>query len=387
MIKRTLSGHIRKLSKKFPVISVTGPRQSGKTTLLRMTFPEYTYVSLENPDVLDFAQTDPRGFFARFSEKCILDEIQRAPHLFSYLQQIVDERNEPGMVMISGSQNFLMAERIAQSLAGRVAVLNLLPFSFEELLSVKGATRQLDALLFSGGYPRLFDARIDPVDYYPNYCATYVERDVRLIKNITDLTAFQRFLKLCSGRIGGLLNLSSLGNDCGISHNTALAWLSVLEASFIVFLLPPHHGNFNKRLVKSPKLYFYDTGLACSLLGIRNATDLETHSMRGHLFENMVISEFLKYRVHRGRQADLFFWRDKTGNEIDCIIESGQEVIPVEIKAGHTINEDFFKGLAYFNKLRNGSGGYVIYGGSDSQPRSAGSVLGWRACTEAISSS
>jgi predicted AAA+ superfamily ATPase len=387
MVHRTLAGHIRKLHKKFPVISVTGPRQSGKTTLLRNSFPDYSYVSLENPDILDFALTDPRGFFARYPENCIFDEIQRAPHLFSYLQQIVDDRNKPGMFMISGSQNFLLAERILQSLAGRVAVLNLLPFSFEEISSIKAAAPALDTLLYSGGYPRIFDARIDPADYYPNYLATYVERDVRQIKNITNLTAFQRFVKLCAGRTGGLLNLSSLGNDCGISHNTALAWLAVLETSYIVFLLQPHHANFNKRLVKSPKIYFYDTGLACSLLGIRNAKELGTHGMRGQLFENLIIAEFLKYRVHRGMQADLFFWRDKTGNEVDCIIESGQKVIPVEIKSGSTLNEDFFKGVVFFNKLRSGKDGYVVYGGTDSQPRAAAHVLSWKECSKAIADS
>jgi len=387
MIKRTLTGHIRKLSGKFPVISLTGPRQSGKTTLLRKSFPDYTYVSLENPDTLAFALSDPRGFFARYPGQCIIDEIQRAPALFSYLQQIVDDGNRPGMFMISGSQNFLLAERISQSLAGRVAVLNLLPFSGEELALCEGAPLPLDGLLFSGGYPRIFDAHIDPADYYPNYMATYIERDVRLIKNITDLAAFQRFVKMCAGRAGGILNLNSLGNDCGISHNTARAWLSVLEASYIVFLLPPYHKNFKKRLVKSPKIYFYDTGLACSLLGIRGEKELAANSMRGQLFENLVITEFLKYRVHRGRPPDLFYWRDKTGNEVDCVIESGQGITPVEIKAGRTVNEDFFKGLNYFNKLRKGKDGYVVYGGTDLQPRTGTGVLSWKECTKAIGTS
>jgi predicted AAA+ superfamily ATPase len=386
MIRRTLAEHIRTLSKKFPIISVTGPRQSGKTTLLKKSFPDYTYVSLENPDILDFALSDPNGFLLRYPKKCIFDEIQRAPALFSYLQQIVDDGNEPGMFLISGSQNFLLAERISQSLAGRVAVLNLMPFSFEELSRYDNAPASLDALLFSGCYPRIFDAHIDPADYYPNYLVTYIERDVRLIKNISDLTTFQRFLKLCAGRAGGILNLNGLGNDCGISHNTARAWLSILEASYILFLLPPYHKNFNKRLIKSPKLYFYDTGVACSLLGIRHEKELGAHNMRGQLFENFVITEFLKYRYHRGRRPDLYFWRDKTGNEVDCIIESGRDIMPVEIKAGRTISDDFFKGLRYFNALRNRQEGYVVYGGTDSQPRTGATVVGWKECTRAIES-
>jgi predicted AAA+ superfamily ATPase len=384
MIERSLTKSIKRLIKQYPVISLTGPRQSGKTTLLKTFFPEYTYVSLENPDNLDFALSDPRRFLSRYSNKCIFDEAQRAPQLFSYLQQVVDDAHETGMFILSGSQNFLLMERITQSLAGRVAVLHLLPFDREELSSGKLFPETIDKALFMGAYPRLFDKRIEPNDFYPNYLSTYIERDVRLIKNVSDLTAFQHFVKLCAGRCGTLLNTVSIGNDCGITHNTVRSWLSLLEASFVVFLLPSYHGNFNKRIVKSPKIYFYDTGVACSLLGIRSADELATHSMRGPLFENYVLTEFLKYYYHRGRSPDLFFWRDKTGHEIDCIVENGQKIIPIEIKSGQTISDDYFKNIRYFNNLKEKHGAYVIYGGKESQPRAEATVLGWNDCLKAM---
>ena len=384
MIPRTLIGAINHLITKFPVVSITGPRQSGKTTLLKASFPEYTYVSLENPDSLNFALSDPRGFLTQYPNRCIFDEIQRVPALFSYLQQIVDNKNESGMFILSGSQNFLLLEQITQSLAGRVSVLKLLPFSREELTACGQAPETVNDALYSGGYPRLFDKQIKPDDYYPNYLLTYIERDVRQIKNITDLSTFQHFIRLCAGRCGSLLNLVALGNDCGISHNTARSWLSVLEASFVVFLLQPYHVNYKKRLVKSPKLYFWDTGVACSLLGIRSSDDLATHSLRGPLLENYIITELQKYRHHRGRQPDSYFWRDKTGHEIDCIIETGRQVIPIEIKSGQTINDDYFKGLRYFNALRGKTDGFVVYGGEEPQRRTEATVVGWKDFLEVV---
>ena len=379
MIPRTLSDKISGLFTKFPVVALLGPRQSGKTTLLRHLYPDIPYLSLENPDVRRFAVEDPRRFLATHGHPCIIDEAQHAPELFSYLQQVVDETDRPGLYLISGSQHFLLSERVSQTLAGRVAVLNLLPLSLEEL--GEDGPPDADAAMLRGFYPRLYGNAIDPSDFYPSYIATYVERDVRLVKNITDLSAFQRFMRLCAGRAGGLLNLSQLGNDCGITHNTAAAWLSVLEAGFIAFPLPPFHANYNKRVIKSPKLYFYDTGLACSLLGIENTRQLATHPMRGHLFENLIVSELFKYRLHRGKRPNCYFWRDKTGNEVDCIIEQAGRVVPVEIKAGQTINADFLKGLAVFNAIRGETGGYVVYGGEPEQRRAEATILRWRDCT------
>ncbi|MBN2036073.1 MAG: ATP-binding protein [Chitinispirillaceae bacterium] len=384
MVPRILAKSINHLIAKFPILFITGPRQSGKTTLLKSCLPKFTYVSLENPDNLDFATSDPRGFLSRYYKKCIIDEAQRAPKLFSYMQQVVDDAHEPGMFILSGSQNFLLMERISQSLAGRVAVLNLLPFDREELINGKLAPGSIEEALFMGAYPRLFDMHIEPNDFYPNYMTTYIERDVRQLKNVTDLTVFQQFIKLCAGRCGSLLNTVSLGNDCGITHNTVRSWLSLLEISFVVFLLPPYYVNFNKRIVKSPKLYFYDTGVACSLLGIRSADELSMHPMRGPLFENYVLIEFLKYYHHHGRRPELFFWRDKTGHEIDCIVEKGQKTIPVEIKSGQTVNDDYFKNVRYFNELSRKKGGFVIYGGKEPQPRTEATVLGWKDCLKAI---
>ncbi|MBN1292672.1 MAG: ATP-binding protein [Candidatus Latescibacteria bacterium] len=383
MIPRTIVGAINRLITKFPVISVTGPRQSGKTTILKSAFSDYTYVSLENPDILQFAVFDPRGFLAQYPKRCIFDEVQRAPTLFSFLQQVVDDENEPGMFILSGSQNFLLVQGITQSLAGRVAVLKLLPFGREELAGSGSAPASINEALFWGAYPRLFDKKIVPVDYYTNYLMTYVERDVRQMKNISDLATFRRFLGLCAGRCGSLLNLVALGNDCGITHNTARAWLSVLEASYIVFLLQPYHRNFSKRLTKTPKLYFFDTGIVCSLLGIRSSGELSNHAMQGQLFENYVISEFMKAAFHRGRSPDLFFWRDKTGHEIDCIIAGGEHEIPVEIKSAQTVCDDFFRNIRYFNKLRRERGGSVIYGGEEMQRRTEATVFGWKNFMEA----
>jgi predicted AAA+ superfamily ATPase len=378
MIPRTLTRSINRLKEKFPVISITGPRQSGKTTLLKSCFPEYRYVSFENPDILEFVRADPRRFLKQYDNRCIFDEIQRVPELFSYLQQIVDDVNETGIFLLSGSQNFLLQERITQSLAGRVGILKLLPFSREELSATNLAPDTVNESIYSGGYPRLFDKNIAPEDYYPNYLMTYLERDVRQLKNVNDLSAFQRFVRLCAGRSGSLLNLSSLAIDCGMAHNTIRSWLSVLEASYIIFFLHPYHINFNKRLVKSPKLYFHDTGLSCSLLGIRSADELSNHPLRGLLFENFIISEFHKGHFHRGLQPDCWFWRDKTGHEIDCLFPRENRLLPVEIKSGMTVSDDYFKGLRYFNKLSGGSDGYVVYGGTDPQYRTEATVLGWK---------
>jgi len=378
MIKRILEDKIRQLAEKFPVISVTGPRQSGKTTLIKAMFPEYRYESLEDPDTRLFATTDPRRFL-KPDTKMIIDEIQRVPDLFSYIQTNTDKANINGQYIISGSQSFLLNQHIAQSLAGRVAILNLMPLSLSELRNHDFPLPAYEKLIFQGFYPRLYDKDIEPGDFYPNYIQTYIERDVRLLQNIHDLTLFVRFLKLCAGRTGQLLNINSLASDCGISPNTAKSWISVLEASYIIFLLQPHHKNFNKRMVKMPKLYFIDTGLASSLLEIRSESQLSTHYLRGVLFENFIISEFIKSRLNKGLRSNCFFWRDNKGIEIDCIIENGDRLSPIEIKSGNTFNQDFFKHLNYWNKLSGNKteNAYVIYGGDLSRDTKDGKLLSW----------
>jgi predicted AAA+ superfamily ATPase len=324
IIKRVLENKLKQLRSKFPVISLTGPRQSGKTTLVKYAFDDMDYVSLEDPDTREFAQTDPRGFLAGYTKGVIIDEAQRVPDLFSYIQTIIDTHNKPGMFILTGSQNFLLDENISQTLSGRVAVLNLLPFSLEELAGTSFDLTLSDypRALFKGFYPRIYDFDLDPRDWYPGYVQTYLERDVRQIKNITDLGIFRRFMRLCAGRTGQILNLSSLAVDCGISHNTVKSWLSLLETSYIIFLLKPHFKNFRKRLVKMPKLYFFDPGLTCYLLGIENEKQVDTHFLKGSLLESVVIAEFFKYRLNRGREPNCYYWRDKTGHEIDGILES-----------------------------------------------------------------
>jgi hypothetical protein len=380
MIARTIQQKIENLASKFPVVTLTGPRQSGKSTLLRHAFPDYQYVSLENLDVRTFATEDPHGFLKTYPRHVIIDEAQRVPTLFSYIQTHVDEVDEPGLYILSGSHNFLLMETVNQSLAGRTAILKLLPFSHDEKVSGGILPSTIDEEIFYGGYPRIFDKNISPTDYYPFYLQTYVERDVRMMKNIGDLSAFIRFLKLCAGRIGQLLNLSSLANDCGISVPTASSWLSLLEASYICHLLRPDWNNFSKRLVKTPKLYFYDTGLACSLLDISSPSQLATHYLRGGLFENLVITNFLKRAWNKGYEADLRFWRDSQGNEVDLLLYDGStHPTAYEIKSGATFNTDFFSGLTKWASLSDTptTSLNVIYSGKDTLTTSKGTLLAW----------
>ncbi|MEK7649325.1 MAG: ATP-binding protein [Patescibacteria group bacterium] len=381
-IERRLTPLLQKAAKQFPVISLTGPRQSGKTTLVKKTFPHMAYVSFEDPDTRAYAMHDPRGFFATYANGVIIDEVQRIPDIFSYIQGIVDLHKKPGEFILTGSQNFLLLESITQSLAGRAAIYTLLPLSIAEL-----SLRQEEGYmnyLYKGMFPRLYDSSIEPHEWYANYIATYVERDVRLIKNITDLHVFQQFLKICAGRTGQLLNLSSIANDCGITHNTAKAWLSVLEASHLVYLLRPSHKNFRKRLIKMPKLYVIDPGLLCSLLEIRHVSHLETHPLRGSLFESFIISEFLKYYLNQGLRPPLSFWRDKTGHEIDCIIEADKERYAIEIKAAQTITDKFFAQLEYFSHLSKHEQykNAIVYGGDQHQQRAQGEVVPWTQATK-----
>jgi len=376
MIERTLTSRLVALAQKFPVVTLTGPRQSGKTTLVRATFPALPYVSLEEPDIRQIALTDPRGFLANFPDGAVLDEVQRTPELFSYLQHIVDEKRTAQFIL-TGSSNFLLLERISQSLAGRTAILHLLPLSLEELPPGDASYEQV---IFRGRYPRIYDRDIAPTDFYPAYIQTYVERDVRLMKDIGDLDAFIRFVQLCAGRVGQLLNYTSLANDAGISPNTARAWLSVLESSYILYRLQPYHRNFNKRLVKSPKLYFHDTGVACSLLGIRDESQVNLHYLKGALFENLVINEFIKRNFHRGDNWQPYFWQDSQGREIDCLLVAGEVLRPIEIKAGKTLATSYFDNLNYWRSLLNApqAPAYVVYGGDRSLQTGAGALVSWR---------
>jgi predicted AAA+ superfamily ATPase len=384
-IHRVLGEKITAATVAFPVISLMGPRQSGKTTLIRKLFPDYAYRNLENLDDRMAAEEDPRRFLTPHATSgVIVDEAQKVPSLFSYLQGIVDESGKMGKFILTGSQNFLRLENITQSLAGRVALFNLMPFGVEELELAEMMPNEADQLIFSGGYPVLYDRPVAPPDYFPAYIQTYIERDVRSIKNIGDLSTFQRFVKLCAGRTGQLLNLSSLGSEVGINYKTVRSWISILEASFIVFLLQPHHRNFNKRIVKQPKLYFFDTGLLCALLDIQSPEQVSSHYLRGHLFENLIISEYVKHRYHLGMQSNAYFWRNSTGHEIDLLIETGGTLHAVEIKSGETLNNEFFKNLRYFKNISNlpAENLFLVTGGERNQSRKQGQVVGWRNITK-----
>lgn len=377
-------------SQVYPVTAILGPRQSGKTTLVRAIFPESRYVNLEHPETREYAQTDPRGFLAEGNDRLVIDEFQRVPALLSYIQTIVDERKAPGQFVLTGSQNFLMMERISQSLAGRVALFTLLPFSLAELSEYGAGIPERDEVLFRGLYPRLYEVDADTYRYYGNYIQTYLERDVRQLKNVTDLSLFQGFLRLCAGRVGQVVNFSSLADDAGISHNTAKAWLSVLQAGHIVFPLRPYYRNFHKQTIKSPKAYFVDTGLLCHLLGLDSPRSLATHHAIGGIFENLVVGELMKYRLNRGRESNLFYWRDKRGREVDILLEWGDRRTAIEVKSGRTISSSYFASLAYYGELDSGcppESRFVVYGGDESQDRTNAHVRGWRsltACAEAF---
>ena len=346
MIPRNAESTLRELAAGFPVIGITGPRQSGKTTLARAVFKDKPYVSLEYPDVRESATDDPRGFLDNYPQGAVLDEAQRCPQLFSYLQGRVDAAGTPGQFILTGSQQFGMVSAITQSLAGRVGLLALLPFALSELQRVARIPSSINELLWQGSYPPVYDRPVTPTAWYGSYVQTYLERDVRQLIQVRDLTLFQRFLRLCAGRTGQLLNQSALADETGISHNTVREWISVLEASYLIHRLPPQHRNFNKRLVKTPKLYFVDVGLAAWLLSIETPDQVATHPLRGALFETWVVGEFLKSRFNRGLASNLTFWRDHRGQEVDLVLEQAGKLQPIEIKAGATVNRDAFKGLA-----------------------------------------
>jgi hypothetical protein len=384
MILRTAHNTLMRLAKGFPVLAITGPRQSGKTTLAKSAFPDKPYLTLEDPDTRLFAENDPRGLLASYPEGLILDEAQRAPQIFSYLQGVVDNHLVSGKYILTGSQQFGLLSGITQSLAGRVGMVQLLPFAMDELLAAGILPDTADQLMLYGMYPPLYDRDLAPADWFPAYINTYIERDVRQLINVRDLSAFQRFVRMCAARCGQLLNLSSLATDCGISHNTAAAWLSVLEASYIIFLLRPHFSNFNKRLVKTPKLYFLDTGLAAWLLGIREQGQMAFHAQRGALFENLVITEFLKGRFNQGQQADLYFWRDSRGLEVDLLLDDGASLTPVEIKSGQTIAADSLTSLKKWCELSGTteSPALLVYGGNRELANGNIAIIPWRKLAE-----
>lgn len=377
--KRIQAAKLASLAKTFPIVAIVGPRQSGKTTLSRTVFPNYTYVSLEDLDHRSFAEQDPRGFLAQYENKVIIDEIQRVPSLFSYLQTQVDASDTPGQYILTGSAHLMLLEKLTQSLAGRAALLKLFPLSFSELTTQNCLNQNCTEQLFTGFYPRIYKHHIDPIDWYPNYIQTYLEKDVREMVNIKNLTTFRRFVGLCAGRHGQLLELTSLANDCGVSRQTVKEWISILEASFLIYLLPPFYNNFSKRLIKSPKLYFYDSGLVCSLLKIETPEQLQTHYLRGAIFEGCIITEIMKHRYNKGLEPHVYFWKERNGKEVDCIIEQANQVLSLELKASKTISDDFFKGLKYWQNLsaEKPENSYLIYGGDQAQQRKSASVLGW----------
>ena len=393
MIPRLLGPYLTRDAGLYPVVTLTGPRQSGKTTLARATFPGHVYVSLEEPDTRAFAREDPRGFLDRFDGPVVIDEAQKVPDLLSYIQASVDRDPTPGRFILTGSQNLLLMEKVSESLAGRSAILHLLPFSRAELerqeqpepsgargLFANRETRlDLWETIRTGFYPPVRDRDIPPEVWLSDYVRTYVERDVRTLLNVGDLEVFERFVKLCAGRIGQLLNSSSLASDCGVSVDTARRWLSVLKTSFLVFLLPPHHRNFSKRIIKSPKLYFHDTGLACLLLGIRTAEQLVSHPLRGALFENHVVSEVGKAYWNHRRIPAFHFWRDQTGHEVDLLIEEGTTLYPVEIKSGATVAGDMMATLAWWSSLAGAEAGEatLIHGGLEAFTRNGIAVRPW----------
>ena len=379
MIQRIAKDKLKDLAAKFKAVAVTGARQTGKTTLVKQVFKGKPYLSLENPDTRNFALEDPRGFLESYPAGAILDEVQRAPILFSYLQEILDNTKVKGLFILSGSNNFLLQQNISQTLAGRVGYINLLPFSISELAKAKLLPDDDDQIMLKGFYPPIYDQEIPPMDWCPNYVRTYIEKDVRQIKNITDLIVFERFIKLLAGRSGQELINSALAVETGVDVKTIQSWIGILESSFIIYLLKPHFKNFNKTIVKRPKVYFYDTALVCYLLGIRNVLQLKTHPLRGSVFEGMVVTELIKQRTNAGLPVNIYYWRDKTGHEIDVIIDNGNKLLPIEIKSGKTFNSEFFKNIDYWCNLSGSDKSILLYAGDQNQKRSNGKeILNWK---------
>ncbi len=381
MVKREVSELLKKLARQFRAVAVVGPRQSGKSTLVKEVFPDKPYVSFETPSVRKFFTDDPLGFLNTYRQGALFDEAQRTPDLFSYLQEVIDSSEKRGRFVLTGSNNFVLQESITQTLAGRIGYIDLLPFNINEIGTVKrsGYGNDINTYIFKGGYPEIATgmAKVEP--WFASYIRTYVERDVRQIKSIENLAAFEKLLLLCAGRTGQQLNMTNLAIEAGVNVNTVHSWLGLLQSSFIIYMLRPHHRNFNKRVVRTPKLYFYDTGLACALLGMREPKELQFNPLRGALFENLMINEMLKSRFNKGKRNNLYYWRDNTGNEIDVIIDNGKSLVPVEIKSGATVTEDFFRGTTFWQKLTGSKTGMIVYGGDQNQKRSSGTeVIGWK---------
>lgn len=376
-IPRQISNVVEESVKLYPIVTLTGPRQSGKSTLLKHLFPSYKYISLEDIDMREFARTDPRAFIAAYPDHTIIDEVQRVPDLLSYLQTHTDKKDMPGMYLLSGSQNFQLMSKIHQSLAGRTAVLSLLPLSRKELEEAGKLPDKIKEQIYRGFYPRLYDRDIPPLRFYDDYLKTYVERDIKEIVNIIDMGKFIKFLKLCAGRIGQILNISSLAVDAGISMSTAEGWLSVLESSYICYRLQPYYKNFSKRVIKSPKLYFYDTGLACRLLGMKGAEEVWNSYMKGALFENLIITQFKKDAFNHGEDPSIYYWRDSAGNEIDLLVDNPTGGEAYEIKSSSTFNPDFFKGLEKWGLLAgmNPENLNVIYAGEIGLKTTKGNLI------------
>lgn len=389
MIRRDLASELERAASWSPSITVTGPRQSGKTTLCRATFPEHPYRSLEAPDDRAFAMEDPRAFLAQFPDGAVIDEVQRSPDLLSYLQGIIDDDPTPGRWILSGSQNFALRESLSQSLAGRTAVFELLPLSWDEIMRFPTQPASLEEALLGGGYPRIFDRNLDPSDWLGSYVGTYVERDVRALSNIGDLSVFQRFLGLCAGRTGQLLNFQSLADDCGTTQPSAKAWFSILEASYVAFRLPAFSTKIRKRLIKMPKMYFYDVGLACWLLGIREPAQLVSHPLRGALFESWVVSEVVKHHAHRGETRALSYYRERGGVELDLVVEDPRHLTLVEAKSAATPSMSLFDtGRRVHGRLREIPARkdlVVVYGGEEFRRNSDGSrLIPWRRVSQAV---
>ncbi len=380
LIKREIQESLLQMLKGYPIAALTGPRQSGKTTLLKHLLPGYQYVSLENPEIRNFAIEDPRGFLEKYSFHVIIDEAQRVPHLFNYLQTWVDEKRQMGQYVLSGSQNFHMMESITQSLAGRVAILKLLPLGISELVASNHPLEEWPSLLIKGFYPAIYDRKLEPAAYFSNYVQTYVKRDVSYLKSIHNASQFASFLSICASRTGQILNLHNIASACGISSPTARSWLSILEHSYIVYLLHPYYENFTKRIVKSPKLYFYDTGLASYLLQIKSKKDLENPVLRGALFENLIMSEIQKRNYHQNQLKEYWFWRDSNGHEIDLLEKTAEEFEIFEIKSTRTISSKLVEGMDYFDKITDGrvKRKTLIYGGDETQDRTHFNVRNWK---------
>jgi predicted AAA+ superfamily ATPase len=365
LVKREMEKELKDLAKVYPVVTITGPRQSGKTTLTQMAFPNKPYCSMEDPDVLMLAEADPRSFLNEYPEGVIMDDVQRAPFLLSYIQGIVDKRKKPGLFILTGSRQFDLNAAVSQTLAGRTAILKLMPLTISES-EIFGGFVDINDQLLKGFYPRTYEQKLDPTKMYASYFQTYVERDVRQLINIKDLSSFRRLLRILAGRVGGLVNLSGLCSDTGITAATLKSWLSVLEESYVIFFLEPYYENFGKRLIKSPKLYFHDVGLAAYLLGIENTVQMMRDPLRGALFENMVIADLQKKRFNAGLESNLFFFRDNKGNEVDVILREGAHLYPVEIKSSTTFNKDFLKGVSYFETIAGERvpESFVVFGGT-----------------------